>query len=656
MRKAQQTAGMAFPEQTFSVLFKTPDSGELRVSAHADTCLMEAARQAGVVIDAPCSGNGTCGKCLVKILSGNAEGERPRHIDPEGWEEGWRLACQSRVSGDLTVLVPGAAGAFKSRMRIADFREGRERGIFEKLRNELADLGCAGDSGLEFVRTDLDVPCGDDPAADRERLLRRLVEITGLEADIDLFALRKLPGVLRKGNFSCCAVLRREGKAVRILDVFVPGTEPKGPDGRPAIPALAVDIGTTTVAMVLTDLVGGELLAMGSEGNGQIRYGADVISRIIESTRPGGLERLRRAVLEDCVIPLIREIASKAGIDTSQIYRVAIAANTTMTHLFTGVSPEYLRLEPYVPAFFHSGKFRAGGLDIPAHPGAEVLLAPSVGSYVGGDISAGILASMIFRKEGCSLFIDLGTNGELVLGNREFLMTCACSAGPAFEGGDISCGMRATAGAIEACRIDGETMEPQLTIIGGGKPAGVCGSGLIDLVGELFVSRIINPRGKFIREGKRIGRDEWGMGSYILAFAGETENGGELRLTEADIENFIRAKGAIFSAIRTMLAMLDLGIDAIGEVYIAGGIGSGINIERAIRIGMLPNIPPGRCHYIGNTSLSGAWAMAQSQRAVEKVDEIAGGMTYLELSSHPGYMDEFIAACFLPHTDRELFA
>jgi uncharacterized 2Fe-2S/4Fe-4S cluster protein (DUF4445 family) len=326
-----------------------------------------------------------------------------------------------------------------------------------------------------------------------------------------------------------------------------------------------------------------------------------------------------------------------------------------MTHLFAGVSPEFLRLEPYVPAFFHSGKFRAVDLGLPANPNAELLLAPSVGSYVGGDISAGVFASMLFMKEKCSLFIDLGTNGELVFGNGEFLMTCACSAGPAFEGGDISCGMRATDGAIEACRIDGSTMTPTLTIIGGGKAAGVCGSGLIDLVGELFAAGIINPKGKFIRQGDRVRCDEWGMSSFVIVHGKDTENGNDLLLTEGDIDNFIRAKGAIFSAIRTMIAMLDLNMDAIDEVYIAGGIGSGINVERAVRIGMLPSIPLERYQYIGNTSLSGAWAMVQSQKAAEKVDEIAGGMTYLELSAHPSYMDEFIAACFLPHTNGDLF-
>ncbi|MCL2479233.1 MAG: ASKHA domain-containing protein, partial [Treponema sp.] len=455
---------------------------------------------------------------------------------------------------------------------------------------------------------------------------------------------------------SCTSIISRSKYGIRVLDIF-PNQIKKLP-----VPGLAIDIGTTTVAAILTDLNSTEILASGSRGNPQIRYGADVINRIIESTRPSGLERLRRILLDECIVPLVMELSVKAGISSTQIYRTAIAANTTMTHLFTGITPEYLRLEPYVPAFFRAKGLRAADLDLPIHPDAEVLIAPSVGSYVGGDISAGLFASMICSRDKYSLFIDLGTNGELVFGGREFLMTCACSAGPAFEGGDISCGMRAADGAIDSVSIDRETLEPDFTVIGNRMPAGICGSGLIDLVGELFEKQCIDPRGKFIGEAKpdgsgrsRIQRDEYGMASYIVAFADSTENQKDIYISEGDIDNFIRAKGAIFSAVRTMLAMLGFSIDDINEVYIAGGIGSGINVQKAIRIGMLPDIPAERYHYLGNTSLTGAWAMVQSQKTVQEIDKTADKMTYLELSSHPSYMDEFIAACFLPHTDSRLF-
>ena len=327
-----------------------------------------------------------------------------------------------------------------------------------------------------------------------------------------------------------------------------------------------------------------------------------------------------------------------------------------MTHLFAGVYADNLRLEPYVPAFFQMENYRAAELGLPIHPSAELIIAPCIGSYVGGDITAGVLSSRLFQKENFSLFVDLGTNGELVFGNGEVLMSCACSAGPAFEGGDISCGMRATDGAVEACSIDEETLEPRLDIIGGPeqKPLGLCGSGLIDTIGELFRCGVINARGKFIRDGGRIHQEDWGA-SYILSFAAESGTGGDICLTETDIDSFIRAKGAVFSAIKTMLAVMDFPAEAIDGVSIAGGIGGGINVEKAIRIGMFPKLPPEKYRYIGNTSLLGAWAMANSRSACAKVKELAQGMTYLELSSHPGYMDEFVAACFLPHTNEALF-
>ena len=256
-----------------------------------------------------------------------------------------------------------------------------------------------------------------------------------------------------------------------------------------------------------------------------------------------------------------------------------------------------------------------------------------------------------------SLFIDLGTNGEIVFGNRDFLMSCACSAGPAFEGGDISCGMRATDGAVEACVIDGETMEPALSIVGEAdqRPVGICGSGIIDIISELFRTGIINAKGLFVREGKRVMRDDHGMARYVLAWPGESETEREISINEVDIDNFIRAKGAIFSAIDTLLKSVDMSVDMIDRVYVAGGIGSGINMKNAVNIGMFPDVDLEKFHYIGNSSLSGAYAMVMSDPATEKTTQVAANMTYLELSTYPGYMDSFVAACFLPHTDARLF-
>jgi len=411
------------------------------------------------------------------------------------------------------------------------------------------------------------------------------------------------------------------------------------------------------VSAVLADMETGDLLAKASVGNGQIRYGADVINRIIESTRPGGSERLRHAIVEETLSPLIDEMCVEAGVAKDRIYRVAIAGNTTMEHLLLALYSDSIRMEPYIPTFFKPGNIKAEDVIPGMNSGARLVMAPNVGSYVGGDITAGVLSSGLWKKDETTLFIDLGTNGELVIGNSEYMMCCACSAGPAFEGGDISCGMRATRGAIDAITIDPETMEPHFTVIGdeGQKPTGLCGSGIIDAVAELYRTGIISARGKMAREGRRIAHDENGMGRYILAFPEESGNGWEVSINEVDLDNFIRAKGAIFSAILLLLGQLGMEPADVDNIMIAGGIGGAINFHNAITIGMFPDVPEERFSYIGNSSLSGAYACLLSKDAAEKTDLLGGNMSYVELSNEPGYMDEFVAACFLPHTNASLF-
>ena len=420
---------------------------------------------------------------------------------------------------------------------------------------------------------------------------------------------------------------------------------------------LAVDIGTTTVSAVLINMATGEILAKGSAGNGQIRYGADVINRIIETTKPGGIKKLQDAVISETINPMIHEMCRSIHFPEEQIYRMCVASNTTMNHLFAGINADYLRTEPYIPAFFKTNSMFASDVNIEINKDAHIIIAPNIGSYVGGDITAGTLVSMIWNRPEFSLFIDLGTNGELVFGNSDFMMSCACSAGPAFEGGDISCGMRATDGAIEACTIDKETMEPTYRVVGdpGTKPVGLCGSGIIDVISELYMTGIINPKGKFVREGKRVRHDHYGMGSYVIAFEEEAGSAKDVEITEVDIDNFIRAKGAIFSAIRTMLSSLDFDVSMIDDVYVAGGIGSGINMQNAVNIGMFPDVPLEKFHYIGNSSLTGAYLMLLSTQAEKKTYELASNMTYMELSTVPTYMDEFVGACFIPHTDASMF-
>ena len=633
-----------------NVVFQLEGAGEVAVQCSSGDNLLELARRSNIAIDAPCSGNGSCGKCRVQLLEGEVEGAQTRHISDEEYAKGWRLACASRVVGDLKVLIPDIASAYQSRMKTADLSTGKEVAIFEAMQRDLKEAGIAFANDYRAVELTLEEPSLEDTMPDNERLERALQDALGVERiKLPFAAMVKLAAVLRENGFHVTVKGRMEGGAFEAMDICPPEDK--------ALLGCAIDIGTTTVTMVLVDLTSGKILAKGSSGNGQIRYGADVINRIIEQGKPGGRKKLQDAIIKETLTPIIANLCKSIGASARSILKLCVAANTTMNHLFVGVDAESVRMEPYVPSFFHWKGLLAEDLHLPAHPLAEVLIAPNIGSYVGGDITAGAFASLIWNKDDMSLFIDLGTNGEIVFGNRDFLMSCACSAGPAFEGGDISCGMRATDGAIEACTIDRETMEPSYHVVGdaGQKPVGICGSGIIDIISELFRCGIINAKGLFIREGSRVARDKHGMGRYILAFPAESETEREIAINEVDIDNFIRAKGAIFSAIDVLLKSVDMDVDAIDRMYVAGGIGSGINMKNAVNIGMFPDVDLDKFTYIGNSSLTGAYAIVMSDEAEAKTGEVARNMTYMELSTHPGYMDAFVAACFLPHTDAARF-
>jgi len=632
------------------VIFQIEGAASVTIDCNPGDNLLEAARRANVAIDAPCSGNGSCGKCRVKLLEGTLDSIKSRHISDEEWEAGWRLSCNSKVVGDCTVLVPDIASAYQSRMKTADLSSPEELAIFEKAQAGLAASGIAFTNDFRAVVLTMSAPTPDDTMPDNERLTWAIQEALGVETvSIPYPVMVKLAHTLREHDFTVCVKGQLQGSTFRCMELCAPEDT--------AIVGCAIDIGTTTVTMVLTDLCDGKLLAKGSSGNGQIRFGADVINRIIEQSRPGGKKKLQDAIVKETLTPIIANLCKAANISARSILRLSIGANTTMNHLLVGVDADPVRMDPYIPSFFGWEGLLAGDLHLPANPLAPVVIAPNIGSYVGGDITAGTLAAGLWDTDEMSLFIDLGTNGEIVFGNRDFLMSCACSAGPAFEGGDISCGMRATDGAIEACTIDSETMEPALTIVGdaGQKPVGICGSGIIDIISELYRCRIINPKGLFVREGDRVKRDEHGMGRYVIATANESETGREISINEVDIDNFIRAKGAIFSAIDTLLQSVDMTPECIDKVYVAGGIGSGINMKNAVNIGMFPDVELSKYHYIGNSSLTGAYAMVISDEAIAKCAEVAANMTYLELSTYPGYMDSFVAACFIPHTDARLF-
>jgi len=632
------------------VFFHTEGSVPVAIECNRGDNLLEVAHRANVIIETPCAGTGYCGKCRVKLLEGQLDSPRSEHITRHEWDEGWRLACESAVVSDCVIEVPDMALVYQDHIMVSDVTMPGETVEFVEARARLEKWGVSFGNGFRVMVLDLAKPSEEDVLPDVERMTRAIQEQLGpVSVKVPFNVMGKLARTLREHDF--CISIKGELKdnVFTCMGICSPRNT--------AMVGCAIDVGTTTVAMVLTDLATGKILARGGSSNKQIRYGADVINRIIEQGHRGGKKTLQEAIVRETLTPMIMKLCRLAGVSARSIMRISIGANTTMNHLLVGVDADPVRTPPFVPSFYHWDGLLAGDLHLPTNPLAPVIVAPNVGSYVGGDITAGMLVMGMWQKEEISLFVDLGTNGEIVCGNQDLLISCACAAGPAFEGGNISCGMRATDGAIEAVSIDKATGEPTLSVIGGEnqKPVGICGSGVIDVVAQLFLAGFVNAGGHFIREHARVKYDEKGQGRYILSDAASSGTGRELAFTEEDIDNFLRAKGAIFSAIYTLLQSIDVTPDMLDRVYVAGGIGSKLNMHSAVTIGMLPDVPLDHFTYVGNSSLYGAYALTLSDEAVAKTDAIASEMTYLQLSTYPNYKETFTAACFIPHTDKTLF-
>ncbi|MEW6215372.1 MAG: ASKHA domain-containing protein, partial [Nitrospirota bacterium] len=479
-----------------------------------------------------------------------------------------------------------------------------------------------------------------DNISDLERL-KRLVEEKGMK-DMRF----------SHGFVSCMA------KALRDADWKVNLAYTDGPEAIFISPlkskdryGIAVDIGTTTLVVYLVNLTDGRLIDVGSTYNSQTRYGDDVITRIIYATEGEGLDELRDAVVTD-INTLLATLIERHNIRIEDIESAVISGNTTMLHLFWGLNPEYIREEPYIPALNAFPLWRADVAKLNINPQAPIYTVPCVASYVGGDIVAGVLASKMQRNSEIALFMDIGTNGEIVIGNNEWLVTAACSAGPCFEGSGIRHGMRATEGAVESVKIDPQTFEPTVGIIGNGKPMGICGSGMIDAVSEMFLTGVIDRKGRFVK-GLKTERIREGFGGPEFLFF--SDDGREIVLTEVDIENILRAKAAIYAGISLLLEKVGFTFDAIECVYIAGGFGSFLNVDKAIILGMLPDLPKERFKFLGNTSIAGAYLCLLSDSMRKEAEEIARKMTYIELSASRRFMDEYMSALFLPHTHMRLF-
>ena len=611
--------------------------------------LLKAAMDADVHINASCGGSGSCGKCRVVIGEGEVEREANPKLSEEKVAKGYALACQTRVMSDLTVTVPLES-------RIGDKR------IFERKEPEPAHgylLSAADwekrlpawelDPSTRKVHLVLSPPTLDDNTSDAERVKRGLAVEAGLrEVVLDYPVLQRLPNMARQSNWDITVTVLDNGEGLR-------GVRIEQGDTSKRQSAIAIDVGTTTISAELIDLQSGKVKAKASDYNAQVAFGDDVITRIIYATKGTGLAKLQSVVV-GTIWSLIKNMVEQAGIEYCDITHMVVAGNTTMTHLLLGLNPKYIREEPYIPSGTIFPWIKCSDIGLRIAAGVYLYAIPCVASYVGGDITAGILASGIFNSDKLTLYIDIGTNGEMVLGNKEWLLSCSCSAGPAFEGGGVRNGMRATSGAIEQVRINKINFEPMIITVGRRKPIGICGSGLIDALSEMFLTGIINEKGKINLDlpTDRV-RETANGAEYVLVWAEDSATRRDIVITEVDIDNLMRAKAAVYAGIEILLSSVEMDVSMLDELLIAGAFGRYLEVDKAVNIGLLPDIGYEKIRFVGNGSLLGAHLAALSREMMEKANQIARQMTYLELSMNPAFMEHYLSALFFPHTNMDMF-
>ncbi|MCF6187639.1 MAG: ASKHA domain-containing protein [Desulfobulbaceae bacterium] len=624
-----------------------PDN--ITVSVDKGENLLSAAAAAGVYIHAYCGGDGVCGKCKVKVDQGEV-GSHKANLKQDDWDQGFRLACLSSVESDLVVSIPEmttkSGKALKRKPKTT-------RTISARSLDTLIGRWKT-DPPVSKLYLELDPPTMEDNISDMQRVMRgiRKVMPDPREPSYDHPELIKiLPRALRDSEWKITLLLLRgkyKGETFRIIDVESGNTTSR-------LYGLAVDIGTTTCSGVLVDLNTGKIIAEASGYNGQISYGEDVISRIIYANRPGGLRSLQEKVV-NTINTIIEDICREVIISPADISYIMAAGNTVMSHLLLGLDPKYIRESPYVPSVSQFPLTKAADLGIHAHPSVRLFLYPCIASYVGGDIVAGVHACRMAKSEQISLFIDIGTNGEIVVGNKDWMVCAACSAGPAFEGGGIQYGMRASTGAIENFQIHPETFDPMIVTIGRIKPSGICGSGLISIVSELLEAGVIDQQGKFSRnlDTARIrdGRDGW---EYVLAWGQDSLIGEDIIISEVDIDNLMRAKGAMYAGYQTLLDSVGLSFDDLDRVIMAGNFGAYIDLEKAICIGLLPDVDRDKFFYLGNASMLGCQISLSDVDRFRDRDEVRKLITNLELAENNEFMSYYMASLFLPHTDMALF-
>ena len=624
----------------------TFDIAEGPITVPTGTLLTEAARRAGVEIAQPCGGQGRCGRCAVQVTAGTIRRRSALRLSAEDVAAGYALACQTVVEGDVRAVVPPQE---KIERRLTTDRTAAEVQVPEGYDPTRVQP-------IRRVGLTTTPPSLDDQTDDWSRIQKALRQHARLaETHISLMQLRRLGHILRRGDWQITVVLDAEAWdcphcPVRLIELKRGLVSEDTP-----LWGVAIDIGTTTVSLWLVDLLTGRVHAQVAEYNAQIARGEDVISRIIYSGKGSGGEELRDLVL-GTIKGLVDEACQRVQIAPTEIMKATIAGNSTMIHLLLGIPARSIRLMPFVTAVNHVPTLTAHEVGLAIHPDATVDCLPGVASYVGADITAGVLSSGLDDTDLVTLFIDVGTNGEIVLGNKDWLVTVAASAGPAFEGGGVQHGMRATKGAIEEVWVNGATYEPTYRVIGGVKPRGLCGSGLISLLAEMFLTGVVDKGGHVNTHlpTPRVRVGEHGP-EYVVCWAAESATGEDIAVTNVDIDNLIRTKAAIYAGFTVLAQSVGLTLDNVEQVLVGGSFGKYINVEKAIQIGLLPDMPWDRFQFLGNTSIKGAYLALLDRRARNRIKDIANRMTYIELSADNTFYEAFTSALFLPHTDLSRF-
>ncbi|MGD2127234.1 MAG: ASKHA domain-containing protein [Desulfobacteraceae bacterium] len=505
------------------------------------------------------------------------------------------------------------------------------------------------DRWVRTVSCKLSPPSLKDNTADVDRLNKSIEKKLRTDrVSIGLSFVRRIPSLLRENRYEVCPLLYQDRGGWHLIDIYPSCTDL-------SMYGLGVDIGSSTVVVRLMDLMSGELIEEISFLNPQNETGPDILTRIHFASQEGGLDRLRTLLIEK-LNQEIAKVAKRNGIGASAVVGLSVAGNTTMTHLFLGLDPYWICREPYIPVINRPELLRAADLDIEIHREAPALVFPNVGSYCGGDLIAGVLASGMAESDELSILVDVGTNAEVVIGNREWLMACAGAAGPALEGGVASMGMMAGPGVIDKVRIDAASGQFSMRTIENKPPIGICGSGLIDLVAQFFLVGMIDLRGKFVvnRCGDRL-KEMDGVKHFVVVHSQDSGRGEDLTLSQPDIDALIRSKAAMYTILTTITHMLNVSTKDISRFYIAGTFGSYIDPESAITLGMIPDLPIETYKPLGNTALTGAVIALLSAAARDQIYGIRDRITYVELNVNQEFMNLFSAAKFIPHTDRSLF-